>query len=80
MTMYIDKNTKFIDILKYHGTVVNANGKTFYFLPFWYFESSDNGDFLIEYKLDNPLPDELVDFIKKMKENTKETPPSCPSI
>lgn len=52
-----------IDLLKGMGSVVLL-GKTFYFLPFWFKETEEDGVFEIIHP-DN-LPKELIDALKEL--------------
>lgn len=75
LTWEWDLTDKEVDFLKM-GTIINVREKdehgqlitrTFYYMPFW-FEELKNGYFK-SHSLEN-LPQELVETIKRLRENT----------
>ena len=49
--------------------IINSKGEKYYYMPYWFQEIDDTGNFNI-YHLDN-LPEELKRLIKEMREDLK---------
>ena len=57
-----------IGLLKYNGTIVNSpDGKTYYFLPYWFECDSDSDKSFIMHDLGD-LPDGLKTYLESRRE------------
>lgn len=52
------------------SVIVNSKGKKYYYMPYWFHEIDDTGNFNI-YHLDN-LPEELKRLINQIREKNEK--------
>lgn len=66
------------DILDAHGTIIITSENNMYkYLPYW-FKSREEDDIFEMYPLNEPLPDDLVDFLKRNREEKSKWTASQP--
>lgn len=51
-------------MLKEMSTIINADGKTYYFMPYW-FEKTAEPDVFIVHNLEHSLPSNLQEVLLK---------------
>lgn len=51
------------NLLKELGSIIQAQGTTFYFMPYWFEKTDKEGEFIV-HNLDKKLPSKLGDAIK----------------
>lgn len=58
------------EMLIYLSTIINTDGKTYYFMPYW-FEKTDEPDVFIIHSLEQSLPGNLQEVILNNRKQIK---------